>query len=87
MAQGLWEVVHGQHLPTPAQGSPWVGVTADILPPCVRGSQPEEPKEGVSAQALSDLEVGRVPSPSMDPFFHLQNGLIQGDALQSLLQL
>lgn len=26
-------------------------------------------KEGVPAQALSDLEIGRVPSPSVDPFF------------------
>lgn len=32
MAQGLWEMVHGQ-------GSPGVGVTSDILPPCVRGGQ------------------------------------------------
>ena len=90
MAQGLWDVVPGQHLPTPTEGSPcppWVGVTADILPPCVRAGRPEEPKEGVPAQALSDLEIGWVPSPSMDPFFHLQNGLIRGDAPQSLLQL
>lgn len=61
IAQGLWEVVRGQH-PIPAQGSPyppWVGVTADILPPCVRGSWPEEPtRKGFLPRPLVTLRLG-----------------------------
>ena len=89
IAQGLWEVVHGQHPPIPAQGSPyppWVGVTADILPPCVRGSWPEEPtRKGFLPRPLVTLRLGGFLLPLWTHFFHLQNGLIQGDALQSLL--
>ena len=72
MAQGLWDVVPGQHLPTPTQGSPcppWVGVTADILPPCVRAGRPEEPKEGVPAQALVTLRLGGFLLPLWTHFF------------------
>lgn len=69
MAQGLWEVVRGQH---PAQGSPyppWVGVTADILPPCVRGSRPEEPRKGFLPGPLVTLRLGGFLLPLWTHFF------------------
>lgn len=58
--------------PTPAQGSPyppWVGVTADILPPCVRGSRPEEPRKGFLPGPLVTLRLGGFLLPLWTHFF------------------
>ena len=72
MAQGLWDVVPGQHLPTPTQGSPcppWVGVTADILPPVSGLVGQKNPRKGFLPRPLVTLRLGGFLLPLWTHFF------------------